>query len=85
MSKHAELIDRLRMADRENPASHLAADALEAQEREIEALRKKAERYDYLTLQHGDYCVAAADTAGAIFKGGAADQLIDAAKGEPHG
>jgi hypothetical protein len=58
---------------------------IRAMKAEIEGLRLKADRYDYLTLQHGEYCVADASTAGAIFKGSAADQLIDAAKGAPHG
>lgn len=44
MSKHAELIDRV--------ACNEAADALEAQAREIERLRQDATRYRW--LRHGD-------------------------------
>ena len=83
MNRHEELIKSLRIAGCNIPIADLAADALEAQAREIEGLRLKAERYDYLTLQHGEYCVADASTAGAILKGSAADHLIDAAKGAP--
>lgn len=46
MSKHEELIERLRCFDR--LACNDAIGVIEAQAREIEGLRKKAERYDWL-------------------------------------
>lgn len=46
---------------------------------EVEVLRVKAARYDYLTLEHGEFCVARPETAGSVIKAGAADSLIDAA------
>lgn len=46
MSKHAELIERLRCFDR--VTCNEAADALEAQARELERLRKDAERVTQL-------------------------------------
>lgn len=49
MSKHAELIERLRTFGAEGfPVAGAAADALEAQERENEALRKDAEELKFL-------------------------------------
>ena len=48
MSKHEELIKSLRMAGCNIPIADLAADALEAQAREIEGLRKDAEELRFL-------------------------------------
>lgn len=66
MTQHAELIDRLRKgSDAEsaawddsgiisglNSTMETAADAIEALEREVEALRKDAERYRWLRKRH---------------------------------
>lgn len=65
-----------------------ANEDLDAAWSENAALRKKAERYDYLTLQHGEFCITYADTSPSVIKAEAADRLIDAAiqhEGESHG
>lgn len=49
MTQHTELIERLRTFGAEGfPIAEAAANALEAQAREIEGLRKDAERYQFL-------------------------------------
>lgn len=44
---------------------------------QVEGLRKKAARYDYLTMGHGDLCITHVADAMSILKAGAADGLID--------
>jgi len=41
---------------------------------------QKAKRYDYLTLQHGDYCITdSMENTSGVYKAGAADSVIDEA------
>lgn len=110
MTQHTELIERLRASSEDGLTpddAYAAAEALEAQAREIaelkaqeselctlyglaqaeckklraevEGLRKKAARYDYLTLQHGELCITYSDAAPSVIKAATADRLIDAA------
>lgn len=79
MSKHEELIDRLRCFDR--VTCNEAADALKAQAREIEALRKDAERYRTFIDCGQPICFLGYEYFGKE----ALDAAIDAVKGEPHG
>lgn len=83
MSKHTELIERLRCFDR--VTCNEAADALEAQALEIEALRKDAERYRFLRECDLDDMAAQYWPGGEVPVGEEFDAAIDAAKGEPHG
>ena len=94
MSKHEELIERVMNVPcyTEEDAKALAAiaDALEAQAREIEGLRKDAERWrfaeeniTYAEFSDGSYFnvyMWSKDESKA-----AARAAIDAAKGAPHG
>lgn len=66
MSKHEELIERLRCFDR--VTCNEAADALEAQAREIEGLRKDAYRAEQLE-QLARYMFEADNDYGAGFSG----------------
>lgn len=79
MSKHEELIARLRWVG--DPTANEAADALEAQAREIEGLRKDAERYRAFIDCGQPICFLGYEYFGKE----ALDAAIDAAKGEPHG
>lgn len=79
MSKHEELIERLRCFDR--VTCNEAADALEAQAREIEGLRKDAERYRLLRKCGVD----SYDACGSGKKLDAECDAAIAAKGAPHG
>ena len=96
MSKHAELIERLRYFDR--LACNDAIGVIEAQAREIEGLRKDAERLDWLeqNIFHREMDEWDSKIGGrgnqsmwVLFapKGlqGSARNIIDAAKGAPHG
>lgn len=101
MSKHAELIERLRESSEiglDPEDAYTAADALEAQVREIEGLRKDAERLDWLDqnlfnreMGEWDKMLSGRDGQNmwVLFapKGhqGSARNIIDAAKGAPHG
>jgi hypothetical protein len=58
---------------------HMTGQAYAEGVAEMEGLRLKAARYDYLTLQHGDFCVTYADVAPSVIKADTADRLIDAA------
>lgn len=83
MSKHAELIERLYEESQDNTDDDRwqAADALEAQAREIEGLRKDAERYRLLRA-------CGVDSYEACGSGEKLDAECDAAiaaKGAPHG
>lgn len=84
MSKHAELIERLRFYARTGTFNFSdctqAADALEAQERKIEALRKDAERW-----QFAESAPSAITLRLHNLRPDQRAQYIDAAKGEPHG
>jgi len=94
MSKHAELIERLRLEPTASQFLNLsdlfaamtqerkqAADALEAQAREIEGLRKDAERYRAFIDCGQPICFLGKEYFGKE----ALDAAIDAAKGAPHG
>lgn len=55
MTQHTDLIERLRASSEDGLTpddAYAAADALEAQAREIEGLRKDAERYKFLRKCH---------------------------------
>ena len=83
MSKHAELIERLRASSEtglDPDAAYAAADALEAQAREIEGLRKDAERYRAFIDCGQPICFLGEE----YFGKDALDAAIDAAKGALH-
>ena len=84
MSKHAELIERVMNVPcyTEEDAKALAAiaDALEAQAREIEALSKDAERW-----QFAESAPSAITLRLHNLRPDQRAQYIDAAKGAPHG
>jgi len=87
MSKHAELIVALRANSAFMSSIHAAdqcaraADALEAQAREIEGLRKDAERYRAFIDCGQPICFLGYE----YFGKDALDAAIDAAKWAPHG
>lgn len=94
MSKHAELIERVMNVPcyTEEDAKALAAiaDALEAQEREIEALRKDAERLEYVYSSNQTTSNALVELEFRLLNGESPSMsevraAIDAAKGVPHG
>lgn len=79
MSKPEDLIEVLRCIG--SAICNEAADAIEAQEREIEGLRKDAERYRAFIDCGQPICFLGEE----YFGKDALDAAIDAAKGEPHG
>ena len=88
MSNHDELIERLRASAAAMPFDaavavqyRAAADALEAQAREIEGLRKDAERYRAFIDCGQPICFLGYEYFGKE----ALDAAIDAAKWAPHG
>ena len=88
MSKHEELIKSLRASAAAMPFDaavavqyRAAADALEAQAREIEGLRKDAERYRAFIDCGQPICFLGYE----YFGKDALDAAIDAAKWAPHG
>lgn len=85
MSEYDELIQRLRFYARTGSFNFSdytrAADALEAQAREIEGLRKDAERYRAFIDCGQPICFLGEEYFGKE----ALDAAIDAAKGAPHG
>lgn len=97
MSKHEELIKSLRASAAAMPSDAAvavqylaAADALEAQAREIEGLRKDAERYRWLREKPGTdlrYGSEQYTRVCAVCQnyGEDLDAAIDAAKGAPNG
>lgn len=100
MSKHEELIARLRAGnDKPEYSAHAivpymeltmgeAADALEAQAREIEGLRKDAARYRWLRAQDNEdfeFAVVKNPHFDVFESPEELDAAIDAAKGAPNG
>ena len=88
MSNHTELIERLRASAAAMPFDaavavqyRAEADALEAQAREIEGLRKDAERYRAFIDCGQPICFLGYEYLGKD----ALDAAIDAARGAPHG
>lgn len=95
MSKHEDLIKTLRASAAAMPFDaavavqyRAAADALEAKEREIEGLRKDAERYRWLRTQDSEdfeFAVVKNPHFDVFESPEELDAAIDAAKGALHG